>query len=76
MAQMYCVTCGNVDNPKSSKSILLLLLLFCLGVIPGLIYLVISGKKLCRACNSNQLVPLNSPIGQKALQQIMQEREK
>lgn len=76
MAKMYCMTCGNIGTPKSSKSIVVLLLLFCLGVIPGLIYLMISGKKLCRACNSNQVVPMNSPNAKRALQQISQEREK
>lgn len=48
--------------------------LFCLGIIPGIIYgmwrLTASKKKLCPVCGSEEIVGLSTPIGQKLQREL------
>ena len=49
-----CVNCNNVVEPKMSiDQICIALLLFCLGFIPGFLYLVACSKQKCPSCGSN-----------------------
>jgi len=68
----FCCTCGFIAIPKNNGtrgSIWTELLLWCLFIVPGLIYSVwrLAGKPeiVCIKCGSNNLVPLDSPIAQK-----------
>lgn len=67
-----CRTCGRLTSAKGTVGgsfavELVLWLLFCL---PGLIYSVwrmTSKKKVCSFCGSPDIVPADSPMGQKII---------
>lgn len=71
--KMICSSCGSVGKPvKDTKgSCLVELILWCLMILPGLIYTVwrlTTTKDVCKQCKQPTLVPLNSPIGKKMLE--------
>lgn len=70
--ERLCLTCQTVGIPKTATrgSIWIELVLWLCFLIPGLIYSIwrITGKtRVCRACGSQQLVPLTSPAARKVL---------
>jgi len=70
MNREICSNCGTVGFPKYviKGNVLIEIILWLCFLIPGLIYSIWSRtneKKSCRACGSQNLVPLNSPVGKK-----------
>lgn len=70
MSQLVCSNCGTIGEPVTvtkGSFIVELFLWICL-IVPGILYslwrLTTRGKA-CRSCGSNNLVPLNSPVGKK-----------
>ncbi len=70
--ELICSACGTVGKPKTitKGSLLIEIFLWIMMIIPGVIYSIwrlTSRHKACRACDSQTLVPTNSPIGKKLL---------
>lgn len=68
---MYCTTCGaeGAGRTKARGSMLVEVVLWCFFLVPGLIYSVwrIGSKhKVCATCGAATLVPLKSPVAQRA----------
>jgi hypothetical protein len=64
---LICADCGcvghKVETPGSFAMEICLYLVFC---FPGIIYTlwrIINKGKVCSACGSKKLVPINSPVG-------------
>ena len=70
--QLICSACGNVGDTKRSVKGSLgveIFLWFCF-LIPGLIYSLwrqSTYHKACSVCGGTNLIPVNSPVGQKLL---------
>lgn len=65
-----CTMCGNTGKPKlhTKGHILAEIALWCLFLLPGLIYSLwreVSRSYVCRACGSDQIVPIDSPRGRR-----------
>jgi hypothetical protein len=69
---MYCTTCGTFAKPKRimKGSILTEFVLWCLFLLPGLIYSIWRHTTVtnagCPACGSSPMVPATSPIALRA----------
>jgi len=68
MAHVICSNCGSTAKPKTKTkgSILIELILWCMMLLPGLIYSIwrlTTRAEVCRVCEAPGLVPLNSPVG-------------
>jgi hypothetical protein len=68
MAQVICSNCGSTAKPKTKTkgSIIIEFILWCMMLLPGLIYSIwrlTTRAEVCRVCESTGLVPLNSPVG-------------
>lgn len=79
MSQQICSNCGTVGKPKTvtKGSFLIELVLWLSFLFPGFLYSMwrLSSKtKGCRYCGSENMVPLNSPAGEK-LQKEFNEKE-
>ncbi|MDE1998741.1 MAG: hypothetical protein KGI52_07425 [Burkholderiales bacterium] len=64
--RMLCVRCGEVARPKivTPGSMAVELLLWCLMIVPGVIYGLVRGsrrREVCPSCGSGELIPENSP---------------
>ena len=76
MASLICATCGTVDEPKKvmKGSFLIELVLWIFLIVPGLLYslwrLVTPRTKVCRSCGSTNIIPLDSPVGQKLQKEL------
>jgi hypothetical protein len=71
--QMVCLRCHETDFPlrKTSGSIIIELALWLFFIIPGIIYSIWRGnstKLVCRSCESDDLVPLNTVKGREILE--------
>lgn len=73
--QQVCSTCGSVVEPKKvfqgSLGLEIVLWLMCFPV--GLLYSVwrLSSKKtVCTSCGAETLLPLDSPMGKKILDEM------
>ncbi len=68
---MYCTHCGSVGRPRGMNKLelvfVLIVSLFTL-FIPLIIYLFIRSGDRCRKCGKKTLVPLGSPIAQRAVE--------
>lgn len=67
-----CTRCGVVQDPATAVkgSMLIELVLWLMFIVPGLIYSLwrLSSKHTkCRACGASELIPVDSPAGQKLL---------
>ena len=52
MAKMkYCPCCQRPVTPKKCSKIIMIILL-CIGLIPGIIYWIICGGNKCPICNT------------------------
>jgi hypothetical protein len=72
---MMCADCGTVGKPKRDMkgSILIELFLWCMILLPGLIYSIwrfTTVGKACRSCNSRNLIQPGSPRGLMLAQQL------
>jgi hypothetical protein len=70
-----CVTCGAVGYPKaeSKGSFLIGFLLLLCFIVPGVLYLIYcmaAQRWVCPTCGSREVVPLNTPRGQKLLSEM------
>ena len=68
--EMVCTTCGSLVSPRSKTpgSFWIELLLWAFFIVPGVIYSVwrlASIQKVCPKCGGKNLVPPDSPVGQK-----------
>lgn len=66
--QSICNQCGTISSGKTitKGNILLEVVLWCMLLVPGLIYTIwrhLTRYKGCRECGSAELVPLESPRG-------------
>lgn len=78
MKKMICSNCGTVGKPKkhTKGSMLTELFLWLLMVLPGILYSAwrMSTKTMiCKTCGSADLLPVNSPRGQKLASQLVTE---
>lgn len=63
-----CTSCGSMDGTKSHTkgNMAIELVLWCLFIVPGLIYSlwrVGSRSAVCASCGGSQLVKATSPVG-------------
>ena len=70
-----CGNCGTQDKIKwvAKGSIFIEIILWLMFLIPGLIYSVwrqSTKQRTCKACDSTNLVPKNTPIGEKLVLQF------
>lgn len=70
--KLICSACGHIGSLKTAikGNGLIEIVLWLFFIIPGLIYSIwrsSSRYKVCKKCGSNNLIPLDSPIGQKVL---------
>lgn len=67
---MICRNCGHVGvaNTATPGSFILEVILWLCFLLPGILYSiwrVAKRHRACSACGSSELLPLNSPMGQK-----------
>ena len=72
----YCITCESYETApkKTPGSLIIEIFLWCMFLVPGIIYSVwriTSRKRVCRTCASLDIVPPNSPIAQRKLKPII-----
>ena len=72
---MICTKCGTVGMGKmfTPGSMFCELVLWLAFLLPGLIYSVwrlSSKKRVCESCGSADLIPVDSPAGQKLLKEF------
>lgn len=68
--ELICANCGTIAKPKTKTqgSILIEAILWICLILPGLLYSLhrlTTRKKVCRRCGSENLVPVQTPKGQK-----------
>lgn len=73
--EMVCSQCGAVGTPVTHTpgSILIEIVLWCMFLLPGLLYSawrMTARAKVCRECGSKQLVPPTSPVGRRLLAEM------
>jgi hypothetical protein len=70
--KLICSACGHIGSSKTAikgNGLIEIILWLCF-IIPGIIYSIwrsSSRYKTCKKCGSPNLIPLDSPIGQKVL---------
>jgi len=71
MIKMVCKTCGTRCIPvREPPSTGLTILTFCLGILPGVLYLTIRrlfNRPSCTSCGSTELVGEDTPLGRDIL---------
>ena len=75
MKKFICRECGYIGRKKSIRpgSTFIELILILTAVIPGIFYQLwrnSSKKEICPQCNSQNMVPVNSPGGKKVMQEF------
>ena len=70
MKATICAACGTSGQVKTVTpgSIFIEIILWLMFIVPGLVYSIwrhTRRHKVCRACGSAQLVPVESPMGRK-----------
>jgi hypothetical protein len=68
--EFICASCGSPGKPKNAikGSIVVEIILWFSFLIPGLIYSIwrlTTRAKACRVCNAPNVIPMDSPLGQK-----------
>ena len=68
--KMHCIKCGSqaVPNDITKGTMLVEFLLWCLFIIPGLVYSIwrrTNGRKACSVCGSEDLIPTSAPAAQR-----------
>jgi len=79
-SQYICTSCGEVGKPKTNTkgSFWMEVLLGLFFVIPGVFYSFWRlGNKVyaCPACGNETVIPTDTPMGQKLLKDLKQERK-
>ena len=69
MAVRHCMVCGTEAKPRSRTrgSFLIELVLWLMFIVPGLLYSLwrlSTREKVCPACGSPNMVPLDSPAAE------------
>ena len=69
---LYCSNCGTVGTPKARTkgSFIIEVFLWLCFILPGVIYSLwrlTSREKVCPACGSPNMIPLDSPKARAAL---------
>ncbi|MGH7885505.1 MAG: YqaE/Pmp3 family membrane protein [Thermodesulfobacteriota bacterium] len=72
MPEYICTVCESTGSPKKKTpgSIFIEIILWLFLIIPGLIYSIwqhSARHKVCAKCNNKNIIPINSPAGQKLL---------
>ncbi len=70
--QFICSSCGHIGKPteKLRGNFPTAFVLWWLFIIPGIVYSIwrrSDKNKFCQNCNNQTLIPANSPMGQKLL---------
>lgn len=78
MGKILCTSCGHIGrSAKITKgSIFIELILWLCVLIPGLIYTtwrLTSRHEACPQCKSTTIIPVDSPMGRKFIQQNLPE---
>jgi hypothetical protein len=73
--EYICKNCGYIGEAKRtvSGSFLMECLLWCLFIVPGIIYSMSRYAKkvlLCPECKTENLIPTSSPMGQKLVRDL------
>jgi hypothetical protein len=71
---VICTRCGTAKENRSLKSRgsgFVEFILWLCGIVPGIVYHIWRGKKVCPACGSVELVPMESPGGRELQQRFM-----
>lgn len=73
--ELICAQCGSIGKPVTMTpgNLLFEIILWCLFLLPGLIYSLyrMTGRKRgCRQCGSTQMVPPDSPVGRRLLAEM------
>lgn len=74
-----CLECGSTAGTRrlTPGSIFIELLLWCMLILPGMIYTVwrlTARRRVCRRCGSARIVPADSPVGHKLLSDLDAEK--
>jgi rRNA maturation endonuclease Nob1 len=80
MSSHVCESCGTVAKPKRHMkgSIIVELFMWMMLILPGVIYSLwrlTTKSKICGTCGSQGIVPVNTPRGQKLIQQFHAEEK-
>lgn len=70
--KQYCPNCGNVGKGTVRGSLAITLLLLCFFILPGIIYELwreSGGRRKCKVCGANGMIPADSPNAQKLMAQ-------
>lgn len=67
---LICTNCGTVGETKTvtEGSIFIEIVLWLCFLVPGVVYSLwrhSTRHQACRACDSRNMVPLNSPVGKR-----------
>lgn len=70
-----CTTCHNagrskIQTPGSTWITLILIFPFFIPAIVYEVWRMTSKKKICKSCDSSNIVPISSPVGQKIIGQV------
>ncbi len=70
--QLYCTHCGTIAAPKTHVrgAFLIEIVLWLCFIVPGLIYTIwrcTTSEKVCPACLTKCMIPLNSPKAKTAM---------
>lgn len=81
MSDFICAKCGAVGGAKTytKGTILVELFLWIFFIVPGLIYSLwrlCTRSKGCYLCGATDILPVNSPVGQKMMAAAKPEPEK
>ena len=76
--KLFCSSCGSTNKPKSHTkgSLLIEIILWILLIFPGIIYSIwrlTTRSKVCRDCGASSLIPRDSPVAQKMLNELKTE---
>ncbi len=76
-----CTMCGTFESPKTMTkgSILIELVLWLCGLIPGLIYSIWRHQTrvpVCSNCQSTAIIDINTPAGKKLYKEYISDDEK
>ena len=73
--KLICTNCGFIGHPKkvTKGSFFIEVILWILFIVPGLFYSIwrlTTRYEACPSCGASNMVPLDSPIGQKLAAEI------
>lgn len=77
--EVICKECHFIGKirKKNPENAFVTILLLCLGIIPGLIYILVCQSKkafVCPVCSSRAVIPTKSPLGRQMIGIYRQEK--